>query len=41
MREIGATLGVSATRVSQLHTQAIERLRRKLGRRAQNGALDV
>jgi RNA polymerase sigma factor for flagellar operon FliA len=33
MREIGATLGVSGTRVSQLHTQALERLRRKLHRR--------
>jgi RNA polymerase sigma factor for flagellar operon FliA len=34
MREIGATLGVSGTRVSQLHSQALERLRRKLHRRS-------
>ncbi len=33
MREIGATLGVSGTRVSQLHSQALSRLRMKLGRR--------
>lgn len=39
MREIGATLGVSGTRVSQLHSQALERLRRKLHRREDAGDL--
>jgi len=33
MREIGETLGISGTRVSQMHTEIIERLRERLGRR--------
>lgn len=34
MREVGETLGISGTRVSQMHTEIIERLRDRLSRRA-------
>ncbi|MGN6371138.1 MAG: sigma-70 family RNA polymerase sigma factor [Phycisphaerae bacterium] len=33
MREIGGTLGISGTRVSQMHSEIIERLRERVGRR--------
>ncbi|HUO09041.1 MAG TPA: FliA/WhiG family RNA polymerase sigma factor [Phycisphaerae bacterium] len=33
MREIGETLGISGTRVSQMHSEIIQRLRQRLGRR--------
>jgi RNA polymerase sigma factor for flagellar operon FliA len=33
MREIGDTLGISGTRVSQMHSEIIERLRERVGRR--------
>ncbi len=33
MREIGETLGISGTRVSQMHSEIIERLRERVGRR--------
>jgi RNA polymerase sigma factor for flagellar operon FliA len=33
MKEIGATLGLSESRVSQMHTAILERLRQVLGGR--------
>ena len=38
MREIGAVLGISGTRVSQLHTEIVNRLRQRLGARVTDGA---
>lgn len=38
MREIGAALGISGTRVSQIHTDIINRLRAQLGARARDHA---
>ncbi|HVS69723.1 MAG TPA: sigma-70 family RNA polymerase sigma factor [Phycisphaerae bacterium] len=39
MREIAATLGVSPTRISQLHTEALAILRRRFARRFEQGAI--
>lgn len=39
MREIGATLGVSPTRASQLHSQALQRTREKLSRPEMSASL--
>ncbi len=39
MKEVGAVLGVTESRVSQIHTQAVLRLRSSLSTMYQNGAL--
>jgi RNA polymerase sigma factor for flagellar operon FliA len=41
LREIGEVLGVTESRVSQLHTKAILRLKARLGGGAQRAAVDV
>ncbi len=41
MREIAATLGVSPTRISQLHKEALVILRRRFARRFEQGAMAV
>jgi len=41
LKEIGLVMGITESRVSQLRTQAIIRLRQEVGTQVEDGELDV